>query len=727
MSNQQLKTEILSCLRQLQGGGKFASLCRSDFIFPGLRVDGLGEISFPLNDQQAKALIQIAEKAPFGQSGETILDPQVRSAWQIDATQLSFQNPQWAKFLEIVLEKVKKDLGLQDYEITAQLYKFLLYQQGDFFLTHKDSEKEKGMFGSLIINLPSYYTGGELYIRFEGEEVCADFAEDAANYKIDCAAFYADCDHEIKPLTSGYRICLVYNLIQQKAAKKIGLQSSAHYVNHLVDILKRYPSDQPYIILLGHQYTPENFAHDALKLNDRYKADVLLKAAEKMGYYAKLCLVTAYQLGIPVDDGFHYKYGEDEGDENAEMEEIIEEELSIDYWLDSKYPHLTHINFTESDLITSFAVDDGEPIVKEATGYMGNYGPDLMHWYHHGAVILWSPEQNAKLLPQQRIYNKLEWIAYFNQTQKASTEEINTINQILDTGFSDRYDQAENFNAVLDWLIWQNNQTFLEEIEFEYVQILFTKIDAVYWQKLLHWLPIETRSIFFAKFTTNVYPGIIEKLLTVIKLLIADPQLSDLMCEQVGKLPDYFAKSQPSIQLSKTALADLFLIETRILPDQQWTNAISQVMTKHLDWAYIHTILVPQLLAEKKSGKIHTELLHYSQQYLQQRVDQQPKPPENWCRALPDTNTNSQVWEMLRAFMQSPTEQFFDYKKIQSERTMLENVIRNERVDLGMETIRKGSPHTLRLIKTQATYERQLDIWHQDVALLMKVKKKSNS
>ena len=79
------------------------------------------------------------------------------------------------------------------------------------------------MFGSLIINLPSIILEAKLSIQFDGEEIIADFAQDAANYKINCAAFYADCDHEIKPLTSGYRICLVYNLIQQKQPLKLEL------------------------------------------------------------------------------------------------------------------------------------------------------------------------------------------------------------------------------------------------------------------------------------------------------------------------------------------------------------------------------------------------------------------------------------------------------------------------------------------------------------------------
>ena len=65
-----------------------------------------------------------------------------------------------------------------------------------------------------------------------------------------------------------------------------------------------------------------------------------------MGYYAKLCLVTAYQSGTPVDDGYNYSYGEEGGDENAEMDEIHDESLDIENWLDNEYPlALSHIHF----------------------------------------------------------------------------------------------------------------------------------------------------------------------------------------------------------------------------------------------------------------------------------------------------------------------------------------------------------------------------------------------
>src|SRR5699024_1581261 len=161
------------------------------------------------------------------------------------------------------------------------------YQKGDFFLPHKDTEKEKGMFGTLIVSLPSKYTGGELEICFDGSKEIADFSKNS--YTLNCAAFYADCEHQVKPLTSGYRVCLVYNLVQQKPGKKIEPKSIQTHVNRLSELLKEEsPTHKPDIVLLGHQYTPENFSAENLKLNDRARAEALLLAARQNGYYAKM-------------------------------------------------------------------------------------------------------------------------------------------------------------------------------------------------------------------------------------------------------------------------------------------------------------------------------------------------------------------------------------------------------------------------------------------------------
>jgi hypothetical protein len=62
-----------------------------------------------------------------------------------------------------------------------------------------------------------------------------------------------------------------------------------------------------------------------------------------------------------------------------------------------------------------------------------------------------------------------------------------------------------------------------------------------------------------------------------------------------------------------------------------------------------------------------------------------------------------------------------DYQSLQANRKEMEHAIRSVTIDIKMETIRKGSPHTLRLIKTQDAYQRELAKWKKDAELLKKV------
>lgn len=44
--------------------------------------------------------------------------------------------------------------------VRPELYKLLLYEEGSFFVSHRDTEKADGMFGTLSIMLPSSYKVG---------------------------------------------------------------------------------------------------------------------------------------------------------------------------------------------------------------------------------------------------------------------------------------------------------------------------------------------------------------------------------------------------------------------------------------------------------------------------------------------------------------------------------------------------------------------------------------
>ena len=65
------------------------------------------------------------------------------------------------------------------------------------------------MVGTLVVTLPSSYTGGELMVG-HGEEWKAYRGSKTA---LSLVAFYADCRHEVLKVKSGYRITLTYNLL----------------------------------------------------------------------------------------------------------------------------------------------------------------------------------------------------------------------------------------------------------------------------------------------------------------------------------------------------------------------------------------------------------------------------------------------------------------------------------------------------------------------------------
>jgi hypothetical protein len=719
--------KIIDCLKEIKGFGSFACSGIQPFVFPGLEVAGVGELSYPISEQQARELIKIARKAPYGKGSETLFDNEVRSAWEIDATTLKFHGAKWIEFLNKVLGAVKKGLGIQEDEVNANLYKMLIYEKGDFFLAHKDSEKEKGMFGTLIIGLPVRHSGGELIVRFDGKEKVIRFDEPCSEGDLPFAAFYADCDHEVRPLISGYRVALVYNLVQRQAGKSIQPEQLANYVSRLAALLKSDSENDtkiPKIVLLGHQYTPENFSSESLKLDDRTKAETLLRAAEQAGYYAKLCLVTSFQSGLPAYDGFDY---DGEPDEDTPMEEVYDESLSVEHWLEEGIPPLRKFSFDEEDMLATFHINDGEPIVKECSGYMGNYGPDLMHWYHYGAVVLWSANAHEQLLPEQTTANKLEWIAYYNSKRDQLTQsEIALCENILTGPLEDKgYYQQTDYNIIADWLTNVEAKSRNHEEAKALLTKHFLKIDAGHWAELAQSYPEGFMRSVFTEMGQKANSEKMAHLLGILQYL-AEGQISvGLVAAAMQDLPGCFATMSPNNQtVTPQSLRDLLYLEKLLAQNNAWEEAMLSNLTTHRQRKYINNVLAGEVMAQQEITDFAKKLLLICRDDLIIRYHNKPQPPADWSRPVPQSDTHKREWKLLEKFMQSPVERVFDYKAVKQDREQLAYAISQVTTDLEMETIRKGSPHILRITKTQAAFERKLKHWNEDAVLLKRVVKR---
>ena len=182
-------------------------------------VVGGERLRFPLDvDADAGMLARLQAKgaltlAPFGRGNETVTDAAVRSTLQAAPEHVSFTNEAFVGALATLTQRVAGLLGMQDVvqDVRATLHKLLIYRPGDHFKPHRDSVHEPGMFGTLIVELPSVYEGGELTLNHAGEQVSVKHANDGVS--VFYAALFADVEHQVHAISSGARVVLTFNLV----------------------------------------------------------------------------------------------------------------------------------------------------------------------------------------------------------------------------------------------------------------------------------------------------------------------------------------------------------------------------------------------------------------------------------------------------------------------------------------------------------------------------------
>jgi hypothetical protein len=258
-----------------------------------LDVEGFGRARFPLTPAKARKLITLGKPASFGRAEDTLTDPEVRDTWEIPVGLVSAT---WDPgVLRDVLDTVKEELGLPNAaELDVDLHSLLVYEPNQFFLKHQDTEKTDEMIGTLVVTLPSSYTGGELMIG-RGEDWKAYRGSRDA---LSLVAFYADRQHEVLKLKSGYRITLTYNLMLRGGTTPRA-EGDAGTVAELAGLLREHfaapattswgglRADPPprLVYLLDHEYTPRALNWTRMK-GDARRVPLLREAAKAAGYEA---------------------------------------------------------------------------------------------------------------------------------------------------------------------------------------------------------------------------------------------------------------------------------------------------------------------------------------------------------------------------------------------------------------------------------------------------------
>ncbi|KAM6514007.1 hypothetical protein FALCPG4_015191 [Fusarium falciforme] len=395
-----LKEELLAALSNIQASGSFASFAGISNTPPALFVDGVGDVTMPLSESQARQLIARARQAPYGKGSETLVDTAVRNTWELDAEQFAFRAPAWAGFIKSLCAHTSQRLGINT-PITAEIYKMLVYEKGAMFKAHTDTEKIPGMFGTLVVSLPSAHQGGDLVLKHCGEKKVFKTSEWAQSF----ACWYSDVSHEVLPVTSGYRWVLTYNLALDQTLPRpsaTGLQLSQF--RPLRHTLRRWLAEdqesrkQKFLYhILDHDYTEANASLNALKAQDLARVQALKEACSKLPVDIFLALLEKQEMGSVefdyYDRGYRRRgYWDDYDDEDESgfhaLEEVFELSYKVKTLVDLEGRIVTKdLHLDEDDILEEDCFEDLEA-EEEYEGYMGNSGPTATHWYRATAVVI---------------------------------------------------------------------------------------------------------------------------------------------------------------------------------------------------------------------------------------------------------------------------------------------------------------------------------------------------
>lgn len=390
-----------------------------------LDVVDVGPIKLPISASLAKRLVDVGTRSPFGLGEQTLVDLAVRNAWEIPRSRVRLDGRRWNPFLRKQLAIVRSGLGLpQDGELSAELDKLVIYEEGQFFVTHQDTEKNDSMLGSLVVVLPSRSSGGTLQVEQHGARL--EFPRTSRNAReLEWIAFYSDCHHRVQPVEGGHRIALTYNLMFEPGASGLvpGSGTSTDVVTEVVDAVRAFfeapapGSDarpQKLVYLLDHEYTPSRLAWGNLKRIDRDRAAALRQAAVELDCEVFLALAENHEIWQcePRDSRRYGSRGRTHRDDESQvfvptLDGVIDASATLGHWLDADGESADHepMKIKAGELRFTVAWDARQPFKSEYEGYMGNWGDTLERWYHRAAVVLWPKESTFHI----RAENDPQW------------------------------------------------------------------------------------------------------------------------------------------------------------------------------------------------------------------------------------------------------------------------------------------------------------------------------
>ncbi|MEO6277058.1 2OG-Fe(II) oxygenase [Roseateles sp.] len=749
---------LAAALQNVRTPGDFCASGECALSMPLIEVDGVGPIALPLLPVQAAQLIAVAERAPYGRGGETLVDTDVRRTWQVGADHVRIAGKHWREMLEGIVQRAAAGLGAGA-GVTAELYKLLVYDEGSFFVTHRDTEKSPGMFATLIVALPSLHTGGELEVRHRGRGVKLDLRGADAS-ELAWAAFYADCAHEVLPITAGCRLVLVYNLLRPGQG---GLPRPPSYDQEaavLGQLLRRWsePSaddaqDMPAKLVypLEHAYTPAELSFAALKGADAAAAGVLAAAARDGACDLHVALLRIEESGAAEYSGrSHSRYSrryrddDDEGDDDGfTVAEIFDRVATLSNWSrpDGAAVSLGTMPFVDSEVSPADALADMDPDEQHFEEATGNEGASFERSYQRAALVLWPQAQKHELLACSGFAASLPllgssvdaWVGEGAEPGGGTWREAHALVAQMLACWPARATANVSEGASAETVMLAH-LTRLHDLEHIDTMLAGPVAAGAYAAQDNPALVQALKSLApsrVAMLLGGVVQGNAEVHLAACADLLARAaavaawrgHLQVAAEALLQAMPGDPSRPQTQADAWRRERADAAVVHDTlcalVLGQQPGLATLAdQAVTHWLAWpaAYgLDTVIVPALrflteLHQRPGPLAHPagqRLLAAALAHLRARVSLDLAPPADWRRDA-RVACRCEHCQRLTGFLLSADEDVWRFKAREADRRHVEDAIRQGSHDVDCRTERQGSPHVLVCSKNQASYERRV-------------------
>jgi 2-oxoglutarate-Fe(II)-dependent oxygenase superfamily protein len=743
-------SRLANVLGTVRRPGDFFVSGTTEIPAPRLEVDGVGVVALPLLPAQAEQLVAVAERSPYGRGADTLVDTGVRRTWQIGADRVRIGGRHWARAMEGILARVAEGLGLNE-PIAAELYKLLIYDQGSFFVSHHDTEKAPGMFATLVVVLPSVSTGGELVVRHKGREISLDLHCDEPSEAV-FAAFYADCLHEVRPVTSGCRLTLVYNLLRMKKGPKPKPPSYQGEQDVALALLREWavatqsPDDdapEKLVYPLEHAYTVAELGFDKLKGADAAVASALLAASSQAGCDLHLAQISVEESGVAeyvVD--FNPRRGRWSDEAEFEAGEVYDRHVTLSEWRqpDGSPSALGELPVEDEEICPPDGLDDMVPDQEHFHEATGNEGASFERTYRRAALVLWPRERMFAVLNQAGLSVTLPYLGELTERWVASRKDRQS-------------------------LLWQQAHELAEYMLFTWPMQQWYPTERKGPSEVVRMLTLLTRladTERIDEFADSVIAGGRhekgdgEAILGALRLLSQDRAAALLKCivtgtaaTSLGACGDLLAHAVRALPVTSLVGAATVMVEllpgdpSRAPPQDPWRSDPSVQSSFVIDlfntvglvdetlamraadhvlaWPKTYgldTVLVPavrQLIESVmiKDGTVQ-RLRIACLGHLRARVAEPLEAPRDWRRASNLACRCSHCGE-LNSFLADPERKTWTLKAAEAARGHVEGTIRKARCDLDVVTDRHGRPYSLICSKNQASYDRRVKQRSQDL------------